>query len=127
MKFEKITTEGLYLNHIKKVRDFLKEKYSLLKILMWDDQLRNFSDEDAQNELKTLDITPVVWQYDTDVFNALGPSLWSQYSKVLKNIWIASAFKGATGNLEYFLGSHLIFFSIISRNDLICFIEIITH
>ncbi|XP_045472995.1 hexosaminidase D-like [Harmonia axyridis] len=101
MKLEHITTDGLYIKHVKKIRDFLRRKYPLLKIFMWDDQLRNFSEEETLNELDKLDIIPVVWQYNTDVFNTLGPSLWSQYSKVFPNVWIASAFKGATGVDQY--------------------------
>ncbi|XP_044754980.1 hexosaminidase D-like [Coccinella septempunctata] len=101
MKFQNITGEGLYLKHIENVRDFLRRKFPLLKILMWDDMLRNFSEEETVNGFDKLGITPVVWQYETDVFNALGPSLWGQYSRQFKKVWIASAFKGAAGVDQY--------------------------
>ncbi|KAL3269439.1 hypothetical protein HHI36_008509 [Cryptolaemus montrouzieri] len=101
MNTENISKEDLYLKHVRKVCDFIETKYPEISVLMWDDQLRYLTSEGMLNELSNLKTTPVVWQYDTDVFDKLGPSLWNQYAKFFPKVWIASSFKGAVGENEY--------------------------
>lgn len=42
-------------------------------------------------------VEPMVWHYNPMETFSLGPSLWDKYSNVFPNIWIGTAFKGATG------------------------------
>lgn len=68
-----------------------------MKVLMWDDEFRKASlDQLVSSSLGTL-VEPVVWKYTPDADVELTDSLWEKYSKVFRSVWIASAFKGATG------------------------------
>ncbi|KAJ3643986.1 hypothetical protein Zmor_026665 [Zophobas morio] len=86
----------LFLEHVNGITRRVHKKYPDLKILMWDDEFRSFSLKELKNgDLRY--IQPVVWKYSKDVYEELGPSLWDMYSDVFPNVWVASAFKGATG------------------------------
>lgn len=42
----------------------------------------------------------MVWHYTSSENFQLGASLWEKYSNIFTNIWIASAFKGATSSCQ---------------------------
>lgn len=63
---------------------------------MWDDQLRSISIDNLRNFTLKVPVEPVVWNYQPTV--PLPSDLWKKYAKVFSNVWIASAFKGATGS-----------------------------
>ncbi|XP_044732414.1 hexosaminidase D-like [Chrysoperla carnea] len=87
----------LFLEHIMNVAQFIKDHYPNLKIIIWDDMLRNIDTAVLQEyNLGTL-VEPMVWHYNPMETFSLGPSLWDKYSNVFPNIWIGTAFKGATG------------------------------
>ncbi|GLG98746.1 Hexosaminidase domain-containing protein [Gryllus bimaculatus] len=65
----------LYLEHVMAILQFIRDTYSPLKVIMWDDMLRS------------IDI-------------AVLKDLWDKYSCVFNNVWMASAFKGATGSCQ---------------------------
>ena len=51
----------------------------------------------------------MVWGYTPSVAAAYDSTLWQKYSSIFKNIWFASAFKGATGSNQFItdIGYHL--------------------
>lgn len=91
---------ALYLDHVVEVAQFIKENYPNLKIIIWDDMIRNI-------ELKILQdynignlVEPMVWLYTSIEEFKLGAPVWDKYGEVFKNIWGASAFKGATSSCQ---------------------------
>ncbi|KAJ8934715.1 hypothetical protein NQ318_004499 [Aromia moschata] len=66
-------------------------------------------------------IQPVVWRYTKDVYDELGPTLWDTYSQIFEKIWVASAFKGATGSNQFvsdvthYLQNHRSWLSVIAE------------
>lgn len=91
----------LILKHITAVTKRIKSKYDYMRVLTWDDQFRSMSIEELKQSHIAVFIEPVVWQYSKDVSEELGPSLWNMYQQVFPKVWIASAFKGATGSNQY--------------------------
>ena len=43
-----------------------------------------------------------MWGYMEDVVNYFGPQLYLKYGRIFGSIWIATAYKGASGELAYF-------------------------
>lgn len=65
-------------------------------------------------------VEPMVWHYNnSETFN-LPASLWDKYSNVFSNVWIASAFKGATSSCQilpinkYHISNHEAWLSLLS-------------
>ena len=44
----------------------------------------------------------MMWGYMEDVVNYFGPQLYLKYGRIFGSIWIATAYKGASGELAYF-------------------------
>lgn len=65
--------------------------------MTWDDEFRSLSESELTESGIGRWVEPVVWKYTTDLESVLPPELWNKYSRVFTAIWIASAFKGATG------------------------------
>jgi hexosaminidase len=91
----------LFLEHINAVTSRIRKRHPQLKILMWDDEFRSFTLKEMKNGYLNRFIVPVVWKYSKDVYEELGPSLWDMYSEMFPKVWVASAFKGATGSNQY--------------------------
>lgn len=109
MNINSWTKQKLFLNHVSTVATIIKEKHPNIRILMWDDEFRNVRQEDLEKWKIASLVEPVVWKYSPDVYGSLGSSLWEMYSNVFPRLWIASAFKGATGSNKYTtdIGYHL--------------------
>lgn len=113
----------LFLKHILAVTKEIKNKYKYLRILMWDDEFRSMTIEQLQKSRIAEYIEPVVWKYTKEVFEDLGPSLWDTYKLIFPKIWIASAFKGATGsnqyltNAAYHVQNHKSWLSLVGEYD----------
>lgn len=103
------TKQKLFLSHVVAVSHIIKESHPDIRILMWDDEFRNIKQEDLEQWQISRLVEPVVWKYGPDVYFQLGPNLWDVYINVFPKIWIASAFKGATGSNKYItdIGYHL--------------------
>lgn len=97
----KWSKNDLFLDHITSVAKRIKTKYKYLRILMWDDEFRAMSTKTLKQSHIADFIEPIVWKYTKDVYESLGPGLWNTYRTVFPKIWIASAFKGATGSNQY--------------------------
>lgn len=113
----------LFLSHIKAVSEGIRKRHPNVEILMWDDEFRKMSvDELLESRIGSL-VEPVVWKYARDVRADLGPALWDTYAEVFPKLWIASAFKGATGSNQYVtdithhLDNHMSWMSIVAEYE----------
>ncbi|XP_059472542.1 hexosaminidase D-like isoform X2 [Neocloeon triangulifer] len=89
--------EKLFLDHVTKVLRWMKEKYPYIDLLMWDDMLRHIDPLLLiEYEIGKL-VQPMVWHYRNSKTFQLSRDLWPMYTKVFDGIWVATAFKGATG------------------------------
>lgn len=88
-----INYRDIYLNQVKIVTDIVKTFSPETTILIWDDMLREISISDW--ERVNLNIEPVYWSYSPNI--KVSHVNMMKYHKKFKNIWIASAFKGADG------------------------------
>lgn len=95
------TKQKLFLQHVSTVANAIKERHPNVRLLMWDDEFRKVRQEDLEKWRIASLVEPVVWKYTRDVYAQLGSSLWDMYASVFPRLWIASAFKGATGSDKY--------------------------
>ncbi|KAG7201210.1 hypothetical protein KM043_003997 [Ampulex compressa] len=111
----------LFLDHVSKVTRYIKDKYPQITVLMWDDEFREISPQEIIDRELHLMVEPVVWKYTTDPGATLTDQLWESYAAVWKNIWVATAFKGATApdryytDISYHLENHRRWLEIIDR------------
>nr|XP_003703719.1 PREDICTED: hexosaminidase D-like [Megachile rotundata] len=111
----------LFLDHVSKVVRYIKDKYPELSILMWDDEFREISPQEIIDRGLHLMVEPVVWKYTTDPGTSLTDQLWESYASVWKDIWVATAFKGATApdryytDIAYHMENHQRWLEIINR------------
>lgn len=99
----------LFMKHILAVLKFIRLNYSHVTPIMWDDMLRGI-DDTALNEFNIGEfVEPMIWEYHPADSFSLNTSLWEKYSRIFRNIWIASAFKGATGSCQILplIGHHI--------------------
>ncbi|XP_076330430.1 hexosaminidase D-like isoform X1 [Tachypleus tridentatus] len=90
-------TKGyLFLNHMVTVVQNLQKHHPNVRLIMWDDMMRNLEEKVIRESEIAKFVEPMVWHYlPPDEFR-LGKSFWEKYASIFPNIWIASAFKGAT-------------------------------
>lgn len=111
----------LFLDHVSSVVKYIKDKYPELTVLMWDDEFREISPQEIIDRGLHLTIEPVVWKYTTDPGTTLTDQLWESYAAVWKQIWVATAFKGATSpdryytDISYHVENHQRWLEIIQR------------
>jgi len=110
----------LFLNHINKVAQYIKDRYPGVKPLVWDDELRKLSETElAEFNLGSL-VEPVVWKYTPDIDTYLPDTMWDKYASLFGSVWIASAFKGATGvdklvtDIEYHWENHRAWMKLVA-------------
>lgn len=111
----------LFLNHVKTIAEYVNQTYSKVRPIVWDDMFQK-TEEELILEFKIPDLVDImVWKYVTDVSNFITDDLLQKYAKIFKNMWIASAFKGATGpdqmvtDARYHLANHVSWMDIVSR------------
>lgn len=85
----------LFLNHITRVLKYLKQEYNHLRLIMWDDMFRSIELSMLQESGIGKLVEPMVWYYQRQI--KLSLEMWTRYSKVFPGLWVASAYKGATG------------------------------
>nr|XP_033322928.1 hexosaminidase D-like [Megalopta genalis] len=111
----------LFLDHVTKVARYIKDKYPELVVLMWDDEFREIFPHEIINRGLHSMVEPVIWKYTTDPGATLNDQLWESYATVWKDVWVATAFKGATlpdryyTDLAYHMENHQRWLEIISR------------
>lgn len=69
--------------------------------LTWDDEFRHLTEAELKASGVADWLEPVVWKYTPDVSTDLVAEMWEKYASVFPAIWLASAFKGATGSNKY--------------------------
>lgn len=111
----------LFLAHVSRVAKRIKEKYPELTILMWDDEFRDILPQAILDVGLNKLVEPVVWKYTTDLDTTLTDVIWDNYALVWSEIWIATAFKGATApdryytDISYHLKNHICWLEIVNK------------
>lgn len=96
--------EEWFLLHVNKIVDYIKTKRPYLNVMIWDDMIRkNFIMNGKKTPSKRLvkfakSVVPMVWDYNAEI--EVKRDVWEIYENIFKEIWVASAFKGATQHLE---------------------------
>lgn len=96
MKRNNWTKVDLFLSYITLLARKIKSEYPRITLVMWDDMLRSSQPHDINKfELGQL-VEPMVWHYLTIDEFKIGPEVWEKYSNIFKQVWVASAYKGAS-------------------------------
>lgn len=99
---DEFTTEDWFLLHVSKIVNYIKSKRPYINVMIWDDMIRKTlkSDMPVSKKLKKFakSVVPVVWDYNGQL--EIENNVWKQYDNMFSELWIASAFKGATSQLE---------------------------
>lgn len=88
---------NLFLDHVYQVAAFIKKKWPNMKIIIWDDQLRQMSVETLRGSGISKMVEVMVWAYTEDIYKFVQSQTWDKYSQIFKSCWVAGAFKGAFG------------------------------
>ncbi|XP_059155433.1 hexosaminidase D-like [Physella acuta] len=116
-----LSKHEMMINHLVKVAEIVK-KFGDQKVvpIIWDDMIREVSSESIKKaELPSL-VEIMVWNYGDNVFDRVNMTIWKKYASLFKNVWIASAFKGASGSRQffaepqYYLKNHFSWLEVIS-------------
>lgn len=91
----------LFLTHVKTVSGFVQRKWPHLKVVIWDDMLRQIPLIDLQNSQIGSLVEPMVWVYAEDIYRFVSVQMWDKFATVFPTVWTASAFKGAHGYTFY--------------------------
>lgn len=87
----------LFLSHVEKIASFVRKKWPQLKVVIWDDMLRQIQLSELQaTKLGSL-VEPMVWVYADDIYRYVSHTTWEKYAMAFPTVWTASAFKGAHG------------------------------
>uniref|UniRef100_T1IV43 beta-N-acetylhexosaminidase n=1 Tax=Strigamia maritima TaxID=126957 RepID=T1IV43_STRMM len=101
MSFMNWDKDRLFLEHAKTVATYVNSKYGIQPI-MWDDMFRQIPEEEIRSSGIAKHVEVMAWRYGREVLPELPHEVWLKYANLFAgNIWIASAFKGATGPAQY--------------------------
>lgn len=89
--------DQLFLDHVYNVASFIKKKWPNLKVIIWDDQIRQISLDFLKNSGIGKMVEPMIWVYAEDIYKFIQSQAWDKYSQVFPTAWVAGAFKGAFG------------------------------
>ncbi|XP_072932840.1 hexosaminidase D-like [Epargyreus clarus] len=101
----------LFVNHVEVVKNTVKKLSPTTTVLIWDDMLRSRNITDWDKITSFNNVEPVYWDYRKKV--DLSHVSLLKYHNTFKEIWIASAFKGADGrtatlpNMKHRVMNHL--------------------
>ncbi|CAL4133633.1 unnamed protein product, partial [Meganyctiphanes norvegica] len=84
----------LFVNHVSAVASHIHEQWGA-RVLVWDDMFRNARTKYLRS-LASL-VEPVVWAYGPNVQQMISYSVFATYARYFPSVWVAPAFKGATG------------------------------
>ncbi|XP_006003432.1 hexosaminidase D isoform X2 [Latimeria chalumnae] len=105
-----ITIGRLFLSHMKAVANHVVTAHPGVRPIMWDDMLRNISEESLADSGISQLVEPMIWDYVPDLDVQSKVLLTEKYQKCgFSKLWFASAFKGATGASQSLthIGHHL--------------------
>ncbi|CAL1532426.1 unnamed protein product [Lymnaea stagnalis] len=100
---QKKDNHELFLHHVTKVANIVRYTGNQqVKPVIWDDELRKIS-ANTILEFKLPSLVEImVWQYGVNVLDKINITIWDKYSGLFESVWIASAFKGASGSRQFF-------------------------
>lgn len=87
----------LFLQHVRAVANIVHRKWPGLKVVIWDDMLRQMPINDLQQSGIGKLVEPMIWVYTEDIYRFVPMQTWDKYATVFRTAWTASAFKGAHG------------------------------
>ncbi|KAL5022912.1 hypothetical protein ScPMuIL_002067 [Solemya velum] len=96
---ETITKDEIFLKHVTKVAEYVKTLG--LKAIIWDDMMRKMDEGVIQAAGIGDVVQPMVWCYVPRPMSKLPREIWGKYGRIFGNVWVASAFKGATGSFRF--------------------------
>ncbi|XP_018422475.1 PREDICTED: hexosaminidase D [Nanorana parkeri] len=105
-----ICIEDLFLSHMKKVASYVTSSYPRVRVIAWDDMLRGASIQTLTESGVAQLVEPMIWDYTPNLDVDGRTDLIEKYWQCgFHKIWLASAFKGATGpsQLLTLIGHHL--------------------
>lgn len=121
MEAKQWTKECLFLHHITSLLKYIRAEFPLVTPIMWEDMFR----QTDVLKLKASGIgdlvEPMIWHYHPTDF-ALPDGLWERYAAVFTKVWVATAFKGATGssqllpNIAHHVQNHISWLELMARN-----------
>lgn len=88
--------DHLFLDYLSKLVRGLQQKYPLIRFIVWDDMMREMDPQVISGCGLHRLVEPMVWHYLPQTEFRLKQSLWEKYLSIFPNVWVASAFKGAT-------------------------------
>lgn len=88
------TPLNLYLHHVLTVAKHVKSRWGA-RVLLWDDMVRRAPLQALRSLAEVAE--PVVWAYGPNVDRLVPPYVLRSYAEVFPRVWLAPAFKGASG------------------------------
>lgn len=87
----------LFLSHVTRVTRAVKTTWPQLTILMWDDMMRDMSEDMLRESGLVGLVQPMLWDYKPDLDVDRTVSLLEKYSGAgMADVWAASSFKGSS-------------------------------
>ncbi|XP_041072959.1 hexosaminidase D-like isoform X1 [Carcharodon carcharias] len=106
--------DSLFLSHVKAVASYIITSHPDVKPILWDDMLRNISEEKLKESMLSQFVEPMIWDYNANFdMDKMMLQIHKYQRTGFSHIWFASAFKGATGAaqsltpISYHLANHL--------------------
>uniref|UniRef100_A0A2A4ITM8 beta-N-acetylhexosaminidase n=1 Tax=Heliothis virescens TaxID=7102 RepID=A0A2A4ITM8_HELVI len=91
---------SLYLDHVKDLILYIKEKRPEISVLMWDDMMRTMDPEMLKEYALGEIVEPVIWNYNSSDTFVIKKEVWDTYAQLFPKLWGGSAFKGANGSSQ---------------------------
>ncbi|BES98736.1 Glycosyl hydrolase family 20, catalytic domain [Nesidiocoris tenuis] len=111
------------MNHLLSILRYFKERYPDVRPIMWDDMLRNVPTHLIKEYCISDLVDLMVWYYEPAPFFHVPEDLWAKYSQTFGKLWVASAFKGATGPcqilpvLQHHISNHEQWLSLLNSQS----------
>lgn len=87
----------LFLSHVTSVARAIKATWPQLTILIWDDMMRDMSEDTLRDSGLVGMVQPMLWDYKPDLDVDKTVSLLEKYSRAgMAEVWTASSFKGSS-------------------------------
>ncbi|XP_040293439.1 hexosaminidase D [Bufo bufo] len=105
-----LAVEDLFMSHLKTVAAHVVSTYPGVRPIAWDDMLRGARAQSLTDSGVAQLVEPMIWDYTPDLEVDSRVALIEKYTKCgFQKIWLASAFKGATGACQQLtrIGHHL--------------------
>lgn len=93
-----MSKQQLYSTHMIPLLQYIKTKWPSISLLIWHDMLADYSVEELQPFGNLVE--PMAWGYLDDIGNYFPPEMFSRFSQVFDNIWVASSYKGSSGTVN---------------------------